>query len=238
MQMIEVIGPTFTLFGPAHIAALAVVATLAALLARAPARDRPGSIAWSISLLLLAQEVIKQYYFNVVAGQPWPENLPLALCRANEFLCMFMLLRRSYAAFEVAYFWALSATVLAMLTPDLGTGFPDPRFLLFFFGHGLVLLAVVYAVAAYQFRPTLHSVWRAVVITLGYTLLIAVVNLALDTNYLFLREKPESASAMDFFGPWPIYLVVAAAVAVLLFLLSYLPFRLSSQLAQRPSQRS
>ncbi len=214
----------FQLFGPAHLLTLAIIGLAGVMLSRAPPRRAPGAIAWSMAVLLLVQELVKQYYFNVVAGQPWTDTLPLDFCRINEFLCIYMLIRRSYRVFEIAYFWAICASGLAMLTPDLTHGFPDVRYLMFFLGHGLVVLAAVYAIAAYGFRPTLRSVGRAIVVTLVYTVLIAGINLLLDSNYLFLRQRPAAASAMDFFGPWPVYIFVSAIFAVLLFFLAYLPF--------------
>ena len=214
----------FELFGAAHLLTLLIICLAVVGLGRVPARPNAGAIAWTIALLLLAQELLKQYYFNFVVGQPWTVSLPLDFCRINEFLCAYMLVRRSYRVFEIAYFWAICASGLAMLTPDLTYGFPDVRYLMFFLGHGLVVLAAVYALAAYGFRPTLRSVGRAIVVTLIYTVVIAGINLLLDSNYLFLRHRPEGASAMDYFGPWPVYIFVAAGFAVLLFFLAYLPF--------------
>jgi uncharacterized membrane protein YwaF len=64
----------------------------------------------------------------------------------------------------------------------------------------------------------------AMVVTASCTLLVAGINLVLDTNYLFLRAKPQGASIMDYFGPWPIYIAGNVVLTIALFILAYLPF--------------
>ena len=44
-------------------------------------------------------------------------------------------------------------------------------------------------------------------------------------DYLFLRRPPLHPSLLDFMGPWPWYLVSAAALAIVLFALLQAPFR-------------
>lgn len=216
----------FHLFGSAHLVALAAIALLGLWILRRPPREHPGALAWSLAVLLLLQEAAKQYVFVDIGGERIAESLPLAFCRMNEFLCVIVLLLRSHRVFEVAYFWATTGSVVALLTPDLSVDFPDIRFVLFFLGHGLTVLAVLYAIAAYRFQLRLKSVYFALTVTAVYTLVVAALNLLLDTNHLFLRAKPEGTSVMDFFGPWPWYVFANAVLAVVLCLIAYAPFPL------------
>lgn len=225
--------PDFVLFGEAHLVALAV--TIAACLVVSKAHHAPGLNRWlpkGIAFGLLSLVILKPILYIGVYGESWTTSLPLALCRINELLCIYLLLRHSYRAFEFAYFLSIGS-ISALLMPDLPVGFPDIRFVLFFLSHALALLAVLYGIVGFGFRPTLQSLRRALLFLGTYTLFIAGMNLLLDSNYLFLRQKPEGASILDFFGPWPVYLIVLILLAIVLCFLCYLPFAGSRALSRR-----
>jgi hypothetical integral membrane protein (TIGR02206 family) len=216
--------PAFILFGPAHLLALMAILTLGLLIARSPERSEVGGLARGMAWLLLLLAVAKPILYVVIYDRPLAQSLPLDLCRINEFFCVYLLLARSYRMFEIAYFLAIAGSTSALLMPDLLHGFPDPRFVLFFLSHGLSVLAVLYAVFGFGFRPTLGSVGRVILFLGIYTAAIAIINLLLDSNYLFICRKPEGASILDFFGPWPIYVFALFAIAVVACFLCYLPF--------------
>ncbi len=44
-------------------------------------------------------------------------------------------------------------------------------------------------------------------------------------NYMFLAERPETASVLDYLGSWRWYIVGAALLALVLFALLDIPFR-------------
>jgi uncharacterized membrane protein YwaF len=54
---------------------------------------------------------------------------------------------------------------------------------------------------------------------------VGLANLALGTNFMYLRSKPLVATPLDWMGPWPFYILTGAAVALLLFHLLASPFR-------------
>lgn len=219
-------APAFTLFGTSHLVTLTVVTGIVVAAAWG-GRQRRIPLALPLALFLLAQELVKLWLFVAVYDQRWLASLPLDLCRLNALLCAWMLIRRSYRTFEVSYFWAMAGSTSALLTPDLQAGFPDPRYLAFFVGHASGIVAVVYAIFGFGFRPRLRSLGFALAITALYALLIAALNPLLDTNYLFLQRKPASPSVLDLFGPWPYYLIGLMGVAAVACAACYLPFALS-----------
>ncbi|AGA90870.1 conserved hypothetical integral membrane protein TIGR02206 [Thioflavicoccus mobilis 8321] len=229
---------TFVLFGTVHSVTLAIVAAVALgvpLLARwtLPAfwQRRFGLL---IGLLLIAQEGVAIWFQTSYYGRDWTQVLPLHLCGIAVVLTAWMLIMRSYRVYEVVYFWACGGTLQALLTPDLSVGFPAPAYVVFFIGHGLVVVGVLYAMLVYRFRPQLVSIAKSVAAILALVPIIAPVNLWLDTNYLFLCDKPAQASLMDYLGPWPWYILSLAGVGLVSCIFYYLPFLLADLFAGRP----
>ncbi|MGE0621954.1 MAG: TIGR02206 family membrane protein [Pseudomonadales bacterium] len=217
-------APSFVLFGTDHAVVLVVTFVLALAMSRLSPGSRASSLARLMGVTLLTVAVLKLPLYIGFYDGPWRQNLPLDLCRINEFLCAYMLLRQSYRSFEITYFLSLAGSTSALLTPDLTYGFPDPRFLTFCFSHGLAVLGALCAVFGFGFRPTLRSLGVTVLFLGLYTLLMVPVNWLLDANYLFLRSKPEGASPLDLLGPWPYYVFGLMGMAVVACFFCYLPF--------------
>ena len=74
-------------------------------------------------------------------------------------------------------------------------------------------------------RPRARSWWRVLVATNAYAAVVAAFNAAFGTNYMYLRQKPESGSLLDLLGPWPWYVLGGEVVAALLLFLLSLPLR-------------
>jgi len=126
--------------------------------------------------------------------------------------------------YELLYFWGIGGALQAIATPILGWGFPDPSCIAYFLGHGLILATALYATAVMRLRPVPRSILRVWLLTNAYALAIIPLNLALDTDYLFLMWKPATPSLLDLMGPWPWYWATLDIAALVVILLCYAPF--------------
>lgn len=230
--------PTFHLFGTAHLATIALIAAVSALLpwlARAsPGRRLVRPMAVGLATILLVQDLGKLAYKAVVLDTPWVENLPFHLCDVALLVGAVALLRTDRRLFQLLYYWGLAGTLQAILTPDLPVGFPDPRYLVFFFSHGLVIVAIAFGIGALGLRPTFRGIGVTLIATHVWALGVAApFNALFDTNYLFLCAKPAQASMMDAFGPWPWYLVMLDLVGLISFLVYYAPWGIARNLQRR-----
>lgn len=218
--------PPFILFGRDHLCALGVVAVVAVALVwlvrrgpNAAIRVR-RSLAVLLLLLMGVSLVVMRHQ-----GESWRTLAPLQLCDAALFMSAWALFTLNPLACELAYCWGASGTVLAVLTPDLSVGFPAPEYFFYFALHGAVIASAVLLVLGLGRPPRKRAVWRVWLLTNAYAAAVALVDVLWGTNFLYLRAKPAHPSPLDAFGPWPWYLLVGEAVALLAFGALCLPFR-------------
>lgn len=228
----------FRLFGVTHLAILAAIVLLAALLSAVQRRLTPGGNGLRLGLAcVILLDTIWWYGYMAFHGQlTFPSQLPLHLCDLTLYLTLIALVTLSPAVFDVAYCCALAGTSMALLTPDLWENFRSLSTVQYFIAHGLVVAAVLYLVWSRQARPRSSSVARAM---LALNLLAAfdgIFNCIFKTNYMYLCAKPGNASLLDLLGPWPWYIAVTEGVAFVLFLLLYLPFRHSAETGTKQTE--
>lgn len=189
------------------------------------------------AIFILLQQALL-YVWYIAAGE-WSVSwtLPIQLCDIAVLLSIFALLRTHLYINELLYFWGLGGATQAILTPDIGNfSFPHFVFYQFFIGHGLILLTCIYLIVVDKFRPTIKSVLRVFILTNIYTAIIIPVNYITGGNYLFLRYKPQGGSLLSLLGPWPWYILELEAVALVLFVILYLPFAFTSGRKELPAQ--
>lgn len=215
------------LFGPVHLTIVAAVPAVAAALAivahRRPAARRP--IRTTLGAFLLLNEIV-WYVYQIHHGYlHFPGQLPLQLCDVAVWLAALSVLSRSAWSFDLVWYWGLAGAGMALLTPDLWTPFPSYLAIAFFLSHGGVVATILFLAWSGLARPRPGSVWRAFLALNAVAAAIGAFDAVFGTNYFYLRQRPSHASLLDLLGPWPIYILVAEPLVLLLFWILWLPFR-------------
>ena len=99
------------------------------------------------------------------------------------------------------------------------------------------MVAAVLLVIGRRITPRDGAVGRAFGATLVVAAAAGTANVLTGGNYMWLREKPDSASLLDVMGPWPWYILTAAVLALVLFTLLDMPFR-TARRGRRSSARA
>jgi hypothetical integral membrane protein (TIGR02206 family) len=183
------------------------------------------TIGWALIICHLSLDL---WYF-VTDTWSLTESLPFQLCSIASILCGVMLIIKNQSLFEILYFIALGGAIQAILTPDLGFGFPQFRYLQFFLLHFLIFISPLILCWLYGYRITFKSLLKSFVALNVIAVIMYFVDLFISANYMFLVHKPVSTSLLDFLGPYPYYILSLEGVGLVIYIILYLPFAFGSK---------
>ncbi|ETI66325.1 YwaF family protein [Neobacillus vireti] len=220
---------SFRLFSVEHLITIGIIFILCLLLFlfrnELRIEEKGRLIRYFLAVFLVASDVLEHLWLVVENAWSIRRDLPLHLSDLVVILAIVMLLTRSEKLFQFMYFAGLGSSIQAILTPDLGRfSFPHFQYIEFFVSHGGVVLACLFMVAAFHYRPTFRSMWVTILLVNLYAVCVFFLNKLLGANYLYIMKKPKSTSLLDYLGPWPWYLLSLELVMVLSFFILYIPF--------------
>jgi hypothetical integral membrane protein (TIGR02206 family) len=205
-----------------HVGAIGVTAAAAA----AATRVRSQAVSRGLAAVIGATYLVEHAYFIARGTWSLDFNLPLHLTDVVTVVSVLALWTARPLLVELTWFWGLTASLQAVLTPDLGSAdFPELLWWTFFIAHSGAVVAAVALVIGRGITPRPGAVKRVFAATVVVAAAAGIANLLTGGNYMWLREKPEAGSLLDYMGPWPWYILSAAVLALLLFTLLALPFR-------------
>jgi hypothetical integral membrane protein (TIGR02206 family) len=185
-------------------------------------RKRPGS--WTalparlLALIILvgwAGEYIADAVNGIWTAQ---DTLPLQLTDAVSGASIVALWTRRKLLVELTYFWALTASLQATVTPDLGQNFPSVFYFTYFAYHVGAVVAAFLLVFGLGDYPRRGAAWRAFGLTLCWAAIAGIADIITDGNYMYLRAKPVHNSLLNVLGPWPWYIASTAALGLAMLL--------------------
>jgi hypothetical integral membrane protein (TIGR02206 family) len=205
----------FEAYGASHWAALGVLAAGIVVLVALGGRRNPAAgerLGRRMAVVIVAITVPLQALYFTPAYWNIARTLPLQLCDVASVVAVVALWTRRRWAAALTYYWGLTLTTQAILTPDLAADFPDPVFLLYWAMHVLVVWAAVHLAWGLGLAPGWREYRLALAATVAWAAVVYAVNTALGTNYGYLNAKPAAASVLDLLGPWPWYLLAEAGL--------------------------
>ena len=183
---------------------------------RRPARTAALSLALGLTILVAW---VAEYVADAVLGIWSPKHhLPLQLTDAVSLAAMLALWSRRPLIIELTYFWALTASLQSVLTPDLAWSFPSVFYFTYFTYHGAAIVAACLLVFGLGLHPRPGAAWRVFACSLLVTAIAGCGDLLTGGNYMYLREKPQHPSLLDLMGPWPWYILSTAGLGLAMLL--------------------
>ncbi|HEX7063506.1 MAG TPA: TIGR02206 family membrane protein [Bacillales bacterium] len=216
----------FHMFGMAHNLTLIVIVllVLSLYLFRGQLRPYRNWIRIIMGWVLILSRLSLDFWYIATDNWGATHSLPLELCGIASILCGIMLLTKNRHLFEIFYFIALGGAIQAILTPNLGFGFPQFRYIQFFLSHVLIFLSPLVLCWLYDYVITKRALFKSLVAVHAIAFVVFFIDWGLKANYMYLRHKPKTASLLDVLGPYPWYFISLEVVAIVIFTLLYLPF--------------
>lgn len=223
---------SFKLFSTPHITAISTILIICILIYiyRKQLRERTMNFRFRIILAtILTIQQLSYFYWHIFNGT-WSLKtaLPFNICGASVVMSVVLLITMDKKIFDVLYFWGICGTLQALITPSMdGYNFPHYRFFQFFIGHGLIVITIIFMITVNKYKVNFESLKKSFITVNVFAVFIGVFNYFTGANYLFLRHKPDSASLMDMLGNWPWYIVSLEIIAIVFFMIAYIPFRIN-----------
>ena len=174
------------------------------------------------------------YYWRLVALpeelNPNPvDHLPITVCGWAVVFCSYMVIGKSQTLFDISYFWLLSGSIFALITPTVITYTGPTRFRYYEFWteHLLGYIAIFYMIFVHKMRPYFKSIIKSYASILVLTAIAFYANRLIGpgANYLFMARPEDTPSVLDILPPnFALRFFVMFSVITLLFALAYLPW--------------
>ncbi|MBP3656325.1 MAG: TIGR02206 family membrane protein [Clostridia bacterium] len=240
--------PEFALFTPAHFAPVLLLLAALFLMHRFRRQIRSSRHEETLRYVLAFALIISDmsYYWRLV-GAPWlhpgpVENLPIGVCGWAVILCSYMLIGKKQLLFDISYFWLLSGSLFALITPTplTYTGVTRFRYYQFWLEHTLGYVAIFYMIFVHGMRPTLRSAVRSYAALAAMAALAYWVNSMIPgANYLYMARPEAAPSVLDILPPnFTLRLIIMAAAITAMYALAYLPWALSDRRKAASEKRS
>jgi len=216
----------FTAYGPSYWSAIAVFVIVAVVLVWLGRRQTErqarvlGRVLGGVTAAIYVAMLVYTWILPTLQ-----RSVPLRLTDLATVAGAYAFWSQRQWAFELTYYWGLTLSAQALISPVLKSpDFPHHEFLAFWSIHLLVVWAAIYLCWGRGMRPTWRSYRFAVVVTATWAAVTMAFNGIAGTNYGFLNAKPATASLLDVMGPWPVYVLTASALVLVVWALMTWPW--------------
>lgn len=226
----------FALFSPAHFAPILLMLGAIALIycLRNQIRQcrQEENLRYVIAFVLIICDM--SYYWRLSAA-PWLsagaiESLPIGVCCWSVIFCSFMMVGKKQTLFDICYFWLLSGSLFALLTPTplTFTGPTRYRYYQFWVEHTLSYVAIFYMIFVHGMRPTVKSAFKSFSALLILAAIAYYVNTLIPgANYLYMARPEAAPSILDILpANFALRFTIMITAIAAMYALAYLPWYL------------
>ena len=173
-------------------------------------------LAFSSILVYIATHIV------AIFAKEWniKDFLPLHLCSISYFICILVLLNKKQWMYEWTLLLAMPSALNALITPELIWGSNNWHIFEYYFIHGILILVPFYLTFVMKYKLRIFSWWKTFLRAQIAFVIVFLLNLMLDTNYMFLLSKPLVNNPLVI-GDWPFYILFVQLIGFLHIVVIY-----------------
>tara|TARA_B100001750_G_scaffold227714_1_gene221582 strand:+ start:1254 stop:1940 length:687 start_codon:yes stop_codon:yes gene_type:complete len=167
--------------------------------------------------------LFNQLYLIFTSSWTLQESIPLHLCNLSYIMSCLLLIYKKQFYFEWVLYFGIASGINAILTPELTHGTDIWKFSYFYISHTLLIILPFIMIKYYNFFPRQNSWLKFFIIINALVPFIYSINVFLNSNYMYLNQKPEANNPF-LIGEWPWYILGLEFVVFIFLLIIYMPF--------------
>lgn len=235
----------FANFTFAHFMPVIVMLVLVLLMAKFGDKIRSArcekGLRYTLAFALIISEM--SYYWRLIALPDMlkpnaVDHLPITVCGWAVVFCSYMVVGKSQTLFDISYFWLLSGSVFALITPTVitYTGPTRFRYYQFWLEHTLGYIAIFYMIFVHKMRPTVKSAIKSYVLLIALAVVAYFSNRLIGpgANYLFMARPEDTPSILDILPPnFVLRIMIMVAAITFLYFIAYVPWLIKDKKAKK-----
>ncbi|MGH7713284.1 MAG: TIGR02206 family membrane protein [Gemmatimonadaceae bacterium] len=164
-------------------------------------------------------------------------SYPINICDLVALIVPVAFVRPHRNWHALLYFWGLSLSTQAILTPDLVSGPLTLAFWIFWLMHVLIVGGAIYMLVVRGYRPTWRDCAFAIATAWLWLVMVFVINILTGYNYGYVgNAKPTQPSLIDYLGPWPLRVLWMGLLGSAAMMLLQVPWALAWARTQKDSR--
>ncbi len=213
---------TFDLFGNDHILSIILIIIFYVLFLcfneKIGIKNKSEIFSIVLSFIIISLDISEDIVRYITDYYSIEKDLPLQLCTIGIYVAVVALLKKNQIAFDLIFYWGLVGASQAILTPDSDLFELKIFFMYSQAYHSALIFSVLWLVIKCNMRMQIEYILRVVLITNLVVVVISVINYLLDSNYMFLRVKPNSVNPF-LIGDWPVYIIMVQFFSIVIVFL-------------------
>ena len=197
-----------------------VVISLLILLLRNKSIEFKEKTSTYFAYLAIIFYVSTNIFALIIGNWTIQDFLPLHLCNISYFICILVLLNKKQWMYEWTLLLAMPSALNALITPELIWGSTNWYIFEYYFMHGSLILVPLYLMFVMNYKLRIFSWWKTFLRAQIVFVIVFLLNLILDTNYMFLLSKPLVNNPL-IIGDWPFYILFVQLIGLLHIVIIY-----------------